>query len=164
MGRCVVTRPVVKKQNEDFCIRTETRLTWFPLKRINEDAGELLACFELFLLTDETRNLLPCLPPKKGALYSLPAEIRPKLQRTVIEVCGTKTEELHFYKRKKIIIIFEVLCWGLRNMKTFQLSDVDCPQIVFECGGNKLESEIIKNVKRKPNFSKPFLYFDVVSI
>lgn len=49
-------------------------------------------------------------------------------------------------------------------MKTFQLSDVDCPQVIFECGGQKVESEVIKNVKQNPNFSKPVLYFDIVSV
>jgi hypothetical protein len=47
-------------------------------------------------------------------------------------------------------------------MKTFQLSEVDCPQVVFECGGHKLESEVIKNVKENPNFVKPVFYFDIV--
>lgn len=47
-------------------------------------------------------------------------------------------------------------------MKTFQLSEVDCPQVVFECGGHKIESEVIKNVKENPNFVKPVFYFDIV--
>ena len=49
-------------------------------------------------------------------------------------------------------------------MKTFQLSDVENPQIIFECGQHKLETEIMKNVKQNPNFSKPNLFFDIVRI
>ena len=49
-------------------------------------------------------------------------------------------------------------------MKTFQLTDVDNPQILFECGSNTLETEIIKNLKQNPNFIKPNLYLDVVII
>lgn len=49
-------------------------------------------------------------------------------------------------------------------MKTFQLSDVDCPQVIFECGGQKIESEVIKNVKQNPNFAKPVMFFDIVSV
>ena len=49
-------------------------------------------------------------------------------------------------------------------MKTFQLSDVDRPQIIFECGPHKLETEIMKNVKLNPNFSKSNLFFDIVII
>lgn len=56
----------------------------------------------------------------------------------------------------------KVLSWGVRNMKTFQLSEVDCPQVVFECGGHKIDSEVIKNVKENPNFVKPVFYFDIV--
>jgi hypothetical protein len=48
-------------------------------------------------------------------------------------------------------------------MKNFQLSEVDSPQVVFECGGLKIESEILKNAKKNLNFSKPVLYFDIVS-
>lgn len=49
-------------------------------------------------------------------------------------------------------------------MKTFQLSDVDSPQCIFECGGQKIESEVLKNLKRNPNFKKPVLYFDLVRL
>ena len=49
-------------------------------------------------------------------------------------------------------------------MKTFQLSDVDRQQIIFECGPHKLETEIMKNVKLNPNFSKSNLFFDIVII
>jgi hypothetical protein len=55
------------------------------------------------------------------------------------------------------------LCWGIRNMKNFQLSEVDCPQVVFECGGHKIESEVLKHAKKNLNFQKPALYFDIVS-
>jgi hypothetical protein len=47
-------------------------------------------------------------------------------------------------------------------MKTFMLSDVDCPQVVFEVGGNEIESTIIKSSKKTPNFDKPLLFLDVV--
>ena len=48
-------------------------------------------------------------------------------------------------------------------MKSFQLSDIDCPQVIFECGGHKVESEVLKHAKRNLNFPKPALYFDIVS-
>jgi hypothetical protein len=49
-------------------------------------------------------------------------------------------------------------------MKSYQLSDVDHPQIVFECGHHKIETEMMKNIKKNPNFSKSNLFFDIVSI
>jgi hypothetical protein len=47
-------------------------------------------------------------------------------------------------------------------MKTFMLSDVDCPQVVFEVGGHEIESTIIKSAKKTPNFDRPLLFLDVV--
>ncbi len=52
----------------------------------------------------------------------------------------------------------------MRNMKTFLLSDVICPQVIFEVGDQQIESTIIKNAKKTPNFDKPLLFLDVVSI
>ena len=48
-------------------------------------------------------------------------------------------------------------------MKNFQLSEVDCPQVVSECGGHKIESEVLKHAQKNLNFQKPALYFDIVS-
>ena len=58
------------------------------LKRDQEDGGELLAFFELYLLDENDESkFLPALPPKIGTIYRLPNEKRPQLHRTVIEVC-----------------------------------------------------------------------------
>ena len=82
LGRCT-TKPIVINERN----KLSTKLEWIELKRDKEDAGELLACFELYLLDDNGENsLLPSLPPKIGAIYRLPNEIRPQLHRTVIEV------------------------------------------------------------------------------
>lgn len=61
-----------------------SKLEWFKLIKGNENAGELLGCFELFLIEDKKH--LPPLPPKRGSLYRVPNGIRPELQRTMIEV------------------------------------------------------------------------------
>lgn len=140
MGRCYAT-PIARCETN---YGRPCKLEWIEVKKNTENGGELLACFELFLMDEKgpssNNKYMPNYPPKNGALYRVPNGIRPELQRTMIEV----------------------LSWGVRNMKTFQLSDVDCPQVIFECGGHKVESEVIKNVKQNPNFSKPVLYFDIV--
>ncbi|CAF3639300.1 unnamed protein product [Adineta steineri] len=117
------------------------KLNWFEIKRGKDHAGELLAAFELFLLpeNDTEKSILPY-PSKHGSLFMVPESIRPKLVRTGIEI----------------------LCWGVRNMKTFMLSDIDCPQVVFEVGGQQIESTMIKNAKKTPNFDKPLLFLDVM--
>ncbi|XP_056005334.1 dysferlin-like isoform X10 [Ostrea edulis] len=112
-------------------------LQWYPITRGQEEGGELLAAFELFLLAGSD---LPFLPPKKGDLFLVPNGIRPVMQRTAIEV----------------------LCWGVRNMKKFQLAAVTSPSIEFECGGHIFESKVIKNTKKNPNFDENILFFDVM--
>ncbi|XP_070540972.1 myoferlin-like isoform X9 [Ptychodera flava] len=133
MGR-VMAKPLVKLEGNDPRV---PRLMWYTLRRGNEDAGEVLASFELFLKEDGD---LPFMPPMEGKLYRVPSGIRPVMQRTAVEV----------------------LCWGVRNMKKFQLASVTSPSIEFECGGNVLQSAKIKNTVKNPNFSEPLLFFDVM--
>lgn len=47
-------------------------------------------------------------------------------------------------------------------MKSFLLSDVDCPQVMFEVGGEQIESTIIPSAKKTPNFDRPLMFLDVV--
>nr|XP_022342080.1 myoferlin-like isoform X4 [Crassostrea virginica] len=129
-------------------------LQWYPITRGQEGGGELLAAFELFLVPDKNASMesllhhetglagsdLPFLPPKVGDLYIVPNGIRPVMQRTAIEV----------------------LCWGVRNMQKFQLAAVTSPSIEFECGGHVMESNVIKNTKKNPNFTENILFFDVM--
>jgi hypothetical protein len=82
LGRCFTQPIVINEKNKG-----KTKLEWLNLKREQEDSGELLACFELFLLDENGESrFLPSHPPKIGSLYRLPNEIRPQLHRTVIEV------------------------------------------------------------------------------
>ena len=89
MGRAVV-QPLVKLNPANTRV---ARLAWHELHRLspNDNCGELLASFELFAYEGGD---LPFLPPMKsqeeGGLYSVPAGIRPVLQRTAIEVIINK--------------------------------------------------------------------------
>lgn len=134
MGRCVES-PVVKLNGQ---APPAPRLLWEPVKKGTEDGGEILVAFELFL--DEGADL-PYFPPTKEhkpSLYMVPSGIRPAVQRTAIEV----------------------LCWGVRNMKKFQLANVSSPSIEFECGGHVIQSSTIKNTQKNPNFDEPLFFFD----
>ena len=76
--------PIIKS---DLNQGRPSKLEWFPIKKGKEDAGELLACFELFLIDDQNpKEMLPPPPPKVGNIYRLPPTIRPELKRTMIEV------------------------------------------------------------------------------
>jgi len=57
----------------------------------------------------------------------------------------------------------QVLCWGVRNMSTYELQSVTRPSIEFECGGQSVTSTVMSNLRNNPNFDDPHLTFDVVS-
>ena len=58
----------------------------------------------------------------------------------------------------------QVLTWGVRHMKKFQLAAVNSPSIEIECGGVVLSTIKIKNAKKNPNFDTSSMLFDVVSL
>ncbi|XP_014821356.1 PREDICTED: myoferlin-like isoform X2 [Calidris pugnax] len=56
----------------------------------------------------------------------------------------------------------EILAWGLRNMKNYQLAPVMSPSLIVECGGEMVESVVIKNLKKTPNFPSSVLFMKVL--
>ncbi|KAG8550730.1 hypothetical protein GDO81_022142 [Engystomops pustulosus] len=165
MGRCIC-KPSLDRS---------PRLSWYPIMMGEKNTGELLAAFELIqrekpalhhlpglegeisgvlgellvprfftekLLdwTAETSSDLPYPPPQRSAnVYMIPQGIKPVLQRTAIEV----------------------LAWGLRNLKSYQLASVTSPSLVVECGDEMIQSCVIKNVKKNPNFDVCVLFVEV---
>lgn len=57
----------------------------------------------------------------------------------------------------------QILAWGLRNMKSYQLASVSSPSLVVECGGQTVQSCVIKNLRKNPNFDICTLFMEVVS-
>ena len=49
-------------------------------------------------------------------------------------------------------------------MKKFQLANVSSPSVELECGDHVVQSSVIKNTKKNPNFDQPLYFFDIVSI
>ncbi|XP_068923443.1 dysferlin [Petaurus breviceps papuanus] len=150
LGRCIC-RP---------SLHQAPRLTWFPILRGGRPAGELLAAFELIQrekpaihhipgfepneisgVVDETGDTdLPYPPPQREAnVYMVPQGIKPVLQRTAIEI----------------------LAWGLRNLKSYQLASITSPSLVVECGDQVVQSCVIKNIRKNPNFDVSTLFMDV---
>ncbi|XP_035258485.1 myoferlin-like isoform X2 [Anguilla anguilla] len=117
------------------------KLLWFPVMQRGERAGEVLVAAELLLKVKGNEADLPIVPPKRAEnLYMVPQGIRPVVQLTAIEI----------------------LAWGLRNMKTYQLAAVSSPSLIVECGGEMIESAVIKNVKKSPNFPGSVLFLKVL--
>ncbi|KAK3706775.1 hypothetical protein QZH41_015339 [Actinostola sp. cb2023] len=128
LGRCSLT-PVTRLHGHQI---PEPCLEWNDIYLAAKRAGEILAVCELFL--DEGAEL-PFTPTKRENVFEVRSGVRPETQRAVIEV----------------------LSWGVRNMKRFELTKVTSPCIEFECGGAVTSSCVITNTKKNPNFDQPVL-------
>lgn len=59
--------------------------------------------------------------------------------------------------------LVQVLFWGLRDLKRINLAQVDRPRVDIECAGRGVQSVLIQNYKKNPNFSILVKWFEVVS-
>ncbi|XP_031416619.1 myoferlin isoform X1 [Clupea harengus] len=117
------------------------KLLWHPVTQRGEHAGDVLVSAELILKDKGSDADLPLVPPKRGEkLYMVPQGVRPVVQLTAIEI----------------------LAWGLRNMKSYQLASVSSPSLVVECGGEVVHSATIRNMKKSPNFPVSVLFLKVL--
>uniref|UniRef100_A0A8B9RJ82 Myoferlin like n=1 Tax=Astyanax mexicanus TaxID=7994 RepID=A0A8B9RJ82_ASTMX len=134
MGRCVC--PPVVKLNPSSPV--SPKLLWFPVLMKGRSGGEMLVAAELIL---KDKSEMPLVPPRRGEkLYMVPQGIRPVVQLTAIEI----------------------LAWGLRNMKTYQMAAISSPSLVVECGGQTVQTGVIKNIKKNPNFPGSVLFLKVL--
>lgn len=146
-------KPHVKLREETYAKpKFPPSLEWFDITRGSDHAGELLAAFELLELPREPDANLPSLPPPKeipiykdtdfkevAFILPVPKGIRPTLSRYRIEV----------------------LFWGLRDLKRIHLLTVDKPRVDIECAGHILNSSIIQNARKNPNFSTPVKFMEL---
>lgn len=49
-------------------------------------------------------------------------------------------------------------------MKSYQLASISSPSLVVECGGQTVQSCVIKNLRKNPNFDICTLFMEVVSL
>ncbi|XP_037547290.1 myoferlin [Nematolebias whitei] len=137
LGRSVCT-PLVKLNPG---MDEMPRLLWHPIIQKGQKAGEALVAAELIHKNKSGESDLPLLPSKRAEnVFMVPQGIRPVVQLTAVEI----------------------LAWGLRNMKPFQLAAVSSPSLVVECGGQRVESAIIRNMKKSPNFPSSVLFIQVL--
>uniref|UniRef100_A0A8C3V6Z5 Myoferlin n=1 Tax=Catharus ustulatus TaxID=91951 RepID=A0A8C3V6Z5_CATUS len=160
LGRSVCS-PMVKLIPEDDIT---PKLLWYPVINNGKASGDILFAAELILrdkvcisrhsiysfMVRHGKNCLslckggtnlPILPSQRAPkLYMVPQGIRPVVQLTAVEI----------------------LAWGLRNMKNYQLAPVMSPSLIVECGGEMVESVVIRNLKKTPNFSSSVLFMKVL--
>ncbi|CAM9576664.1 unnamed protein product [Bubo scandiacus] len=134
--------PQVKLVDEPY---TKPALQFFDFYKGTKAAGELIATFELIEL--DYSGYLEDVEPKEpdylgdpcAGRFIIPEGIRPVLKEFRIEI----------------------LFWGLRDLKRVNLFEVDQPQVIIECAGKKVESEVIMTYKANPNFTELVKYMDV---
>lgn len=148
IGRAIA-KPRVKLRENPY---NTPALEWFDIIRGSENAGELLAAFEMLEIgaTDvprltepkdvevELKKLVPH-SPALNVTYPVPKEVRPHLAKFKLEV----------------------LFWGLRDLKRIHFMSVDKPRIDVECSGKILSSTIIQNAKKNPNFPNMLKFIEL---
>ncbi|XP_047244489.1 otoferlin isoform X10 [Girardinichthys multiradiatus] len=137
-------KPTIKMCDEPYGPpRFPPQLEYYQIYRGNSTAGELLAAFELLQIGQGGRADLPPLEgpteSERGPILPVPLGIRPVLSRYRIEV----------------------LFWGLRDLKRINLAQVDRPRVDIECAGRGVQSALIQNYKKNPNFSTLVKWFEV---
>uniref|UniRef100_A0A8B9L2A3 Otoferlin b n=1 Tax=Astyanax mexicanus TaxID=7994 RepID=A0A8B9L2A3_ASTMX len=137
MGR-TFAKPITKMSDEHYGPpRFPPQLEYYQVYRGNCTAGEMLAAFELL-----QADLPPIDGPTdmdRGPILPVPIGIRPVLSKYRIEV----------------------LFWGLRDLKRVNLAQVDRPRVDIECAGKGIQSALIQNYKKNPNFSTLVKWFEV---
>ncbi|XP_067338563.1 otoferlin isoform X14 [Channa argus] len=137
-------KPTIKMCDEHYGPpRFPPQLEYYQIYRGNCTAGELLAAFELLQVGQGGKADLPPLEgptdSERGPILPVPLGIRPVLSRYRIEV----------------------LFWGLRDLKRINLAQVDRPRVDIECAGRGVQSALIQNYKKNPNFNTLVKWFEV---
>ncbi|XP_029452108.1 otoferlin isoform X2 [Rhinatrema bivittatum] len=143
MGR-TFAKPVVKMADEGYCSpRFPPQLEYYQIYRGNSTAGDLLAAFELLQIGPAGKSDLPAIDGPtdmdRGPILPVPLGIRPVLSKYRVEI----------------------LFWGLRDLKRVNLAQVDRPRVDIECAGKGVQSALIQNYKKNPNFSTLVKWFEV---
>ncbi|XP_032353084.1 LOW QUALITY PROTEIN: otoferlin [Camelus ferus] len=143
MGR-TFAKPLVKMADEAYCPpRFPPQLEYYQIYRGNATAGDLLAAFELLQIGPAGKADLPPIngpvDMDQGPIMPVPMGIRPVLSKYRIEV----------------------LFWGLRDLKRVNLAQVDRPRVDIECAGKGVQSSLIHNYKKNPNFNTLVKWFEV---
>ena len=60
----------------------------------------------------------------------------------------------------------QVLCWGVRDLKNYQVLPVNNPFVEVECGSTLTKSEPLKDASKNPNFpdKQRIVTFKAVSV
>uniref|UniRef100_A0A671V3R3 Otoferlin n=1 Tax=Sparus aurata TaxID=8175 RepID=A0A671V3R3_SPAAU len=136
-------KPTIKMCDEHYGPpRFPPQLEYYQVYRGNCTAGELLAAFELLQIGQGGRADLPPLEgptdSERGPILPVPLGIRPVLSPL-----------FHFSSRDSLPLLL------------INLAQVDRPRVDIECAGRGVQSVLIQNYKKNPNFSILVKWFEV---
>uniref|UniRef100_A0A182N8H2 C2 domain-containing protein n=1 Tax=Anopheles dirus TaxID=7168 RepID=A0A182N8H2_9DIPT len=148
IGRAIA-RPRVKLREAHYSTPV---LEWFEITRGLDGAGELLAAFEM--LEHGSDDVPRLSDPKYVACSGGGAEHAPQPTLAILPVPQEVRPNLARFR-------IEVLFWGLRDLKRVHFMTVDKPRIDIECSGRILNSSIVQNARKNPNFAAMLKCFDL---
>uniref|UniRef100_A0A8C3IH86 Myoferlin n=1 Tax=Chrysemys picta bellii TaxID=8478 RepID=A0A8C3IH86_CHRPI len=120
------------------------KLLWYPVMNGGKACGSILLAAELILRDKPYLIIGKTLFSPSSYYFSI-------IFSTLVSLSNAYTG---FY--------LQILAWGLRNMKNYQMASVTSPSLVVECGGEMVESVVIKNLKKTPNFPYSVLFMKVL--
>ncbi|XP_055599374.1 otoferlin-like [Uranotaenia lowii] len=147
IGRALA-KPRIKLKDNHY---TNPVLEWFEITRGLDNAGELLAAFEMLELGS---NDIPQLADPKYIATEFRGDKKAPATMTILPVPREVRPNLARFR-------IEVLFWGLRDLKRVHFMTVDKPRIDIECSGKILNSSVIQNTKKNPNFANMLKFFDL---
>ncbi|XP_011877854.1 PREDICTED: otoferlin-like [Vollenhovia emeryi] len=138
-GRCIAV-PLVKLATETYSPPDfPPKLEWYKFQSQKDCIGSVLAAFELIEVKNKEISEVPENMSVEDKIYSIPADIRPKMAS---------------YR-------LEVIFWGVRDMRKIKYMPVRRPRIIVECAGVHIKSEVMKNARRFSNFEKPHIMIEL---
>ncbi|TRY99590.1 hypothetical protein DNTS_007906 [Danionella cerebrum] len=153
-------KPLTKMVDEHYGPpRFPPQLEYYQIYRGNCAAGDLLAAFELLQIPYDDEEI-------RRALIAVHDFAVPQIKigpagRAALPPIDGPTDSEHGPILPVPLGIRPVLFWGLRDLKRINLAQVDRPRVDIECAGKGVQSALIQNYKKNPNFSTLVKWFEV---
>ncbi|CAF3469754.1 unnamed protein product [Rotaria socialis] len=121
---------------------------WYPFKIGDEQAGELLAVFELVQVNPHTRQADTTCKLEEIEIttegYPLLNFVTSQVKNKIYQIPILLIPDLKTYE-------IEIMFWGLREFRTINLQPIQQAEVTIECAGARV-TKSIKNVQKYPNF------------
>ncbi|XP_066151146.1 otoferlin [Euwallacea fornicatus] len=125
VGRTII-KPRVSLLSDNYDkTSSATKLRLHTILNQNEVVGKLLSAYELIEISEPNKAI------PDNHIVAVPSHLKPHIKSYRVEV----------------------LFWGMRNLKKVNLIRINRPKITFYCGDKFIESKVIENARKFPNFT-----------